>query len=314
MCLGAETPGGIFVSYWSQGLSWLNRAGPSCRSLVLQPKPLLSHNGANVPVDMCRKWQDLFGFLRWARRKYASALQISVWDHRSWIVGSLSWEPFSRAASYVATQELHGTRRFSTVPLIWARSDNFNIILSATSWTSLWSFPFWLSYQYPICIDVISDSCYISRPFDPPWFDHSKYSWRWVQVMNLFVVQFSPTPTNSETLCDILYGKEFVTPRTTPQAGWAPLVRRPSLRRQPEDARCRGDRDPIWHGHMLHSWVEFCSCYRLSRPHGHSADRRVMSVETFKWHGSLVHAACSIVPRLTALQRALYPEKFRMSF
>ena len=59
----------------------------------------------------------------------------------------------------------------------------------------------------------------------------------------------------------IFYGEELLVPRPTPQAGGPPLVgcprlliqyirshppyRRPFLHPQPEDAPCRGDRDPL---------------------------------------------------------------------
>jgi hypothetical protein len=33
--------------------------------------------------------------------------------------------------------------------------------------------------------------CYMSFPSHPPWFDHSNYTWRSVQVMKLLIMQFS---------------------------------------------------------------------------------------------------------------------------
>jgi hypothetical protein len=32
---------------------------------------------------------------------------------------------------------------------------------------------------------------------DPPWLEHSNYTWRRVQVMKLLIMQFSPTPVTS---------------------------------------------------------------------------------------------------------------------
>jgi hypothetical protein len=33
--------------------------------------------------------------------------------------------------------------------------------------------------------------CYMSCPSDLPWFDHSNYTWRRVQVMKFLIMQFS---------------------------------------------------------------------------------------------------------------------------
>jgi hypothetical protein len=51
---------------------------------------------------------------------------------------------------------------------------------------------FWFSHHYPICIPLLTHSCYIPCPSHPPWLDHSNYVWRGVQVMKLFIMQFSP--------------------------------------------------------------------------------------------------------------------------
>jgi hypothetical protein len=50
-------------------------------------------------------------------------------------------------------------------------------------WSSQLPFSFWLSRQYPICIPLLSHSCYIPCPPHPPWLGHSNYTWRRVQVM-----------------------------------------------------------------------------------------------------------------------------------
>jgi hypothetical protein len=36
-------------------------------------------------------------------------------------------------------------------------------------------------------------SCYMPCPSHLPWPDHSKYTWRTLQVMKLLITQFSPT-------------------------------------------------------------------------------------------------------------------------
>jgi hypothetical protein len=37
------------------------------------------------------------------------------------------------------------------------------------------------------------DACYMPCLYHPSWLDHSNYTWRRVQVMKLFIMQFSPT-------------------------------------------------------------------------------------------------------------------------
>jgi hypothetical protein len=51
----------------------------------------------------------------------------------------------------------------------------------------------WLSHQYPTSIPILSYSCCMLCPSNPPSFDHSNYTWRRVQVMKLLIMQFSPT-------------------------------------------------------------------------------------------------------------------------
>jgi hypothetical protein len=50
------------------------------------------------------------------------------------------------------------------------------------------SFP--TNILYPVLL--YPHSCYMPRPSDPPWLDHSNYIWRGVQVMKLLNMQFSP--------------------------------------------------------------------------------------------------------------------------
>jgi hypothetical protein len=53
-------------------------------------------------------------------------------------------------------------------------------------------FPSGFPHQYPICISRLPHSCYMLCPPHPPWFHHSNYVWRKVQVMTLLVMQFPP--------------------------------------------------------------------------------------------------------------------------
>jgi hypothetical protein len=109
---------------------------------------------------------------------------------------SPSWE----AVNCAVTQELpsiFGTRRLITVftralhwSILWARPIqsisshpiSLNIVYPPTSWSSQWSLSFWLSQQYPICVHLLPQSCYMPCPSHPPWLDHSNYTWRRVQV------------------------------------------------------------------------------------------------------------------------------------
>jgi hypothetical protein len=51
---------------------------------------------------------------------------------------------------------------------------------------------FWFSHQYPICIHLGPHSCYMPCTPHPPLLDHSNYTWRSVQFMELLIVHFSP--------------------------------------------------------------------------------------------------------------------------
>jgi hypothetical protein len=51
-------------------------------------------------------------------------------------------------------------------------------------------------------------SCYMSCLFHIPWLDHSNYTWRRVQVMQLLIMQFSPTLS---TLCSQTSSVYFLT-------------------------------------------------------------------------------------------------------
>jgi hypothetical protein len=104
---------------------------------------------------------------------------------------SPSWE----AANCAATQELPSIlwnpkvhyRVHKSPPLVisWAKwissylsKIHFNIVHAPTSWSSQWSLSFWFSHQYPICIPLRHNSCYMPCSSHPPWLDHSNYTWR----------------------------------------------------------------------------------------------------------------------------------------
>jgi hypothetical protein len=58
---------------------------------------------------------------------------------------------------------------------------SINIILLRASRSSWWS----ISHQYPICMHLLP--MHATCPAHPPWFDHSNYTWRRVQVMRLLI-------------------------------------------------------------------------------------------------------------------------------
>jgi hypothetical protein len=65
---------------------------------------------------------------------------------------------------------------------------HFNIILPPASTSS-----FWLSNQNPMSILLLPHAPYMPCPSHAPWLHNSNYTWRRVQVIKLFIVQFSPT-------------------------------------------------------------------------------------------------------------------------
>jgi hypothetical protein len=67
------------------------------------------------------------------------------------------------------------------------------LILSTHLRLGLPSGLFLLAYTPISYMDTSSThSCYMPRQSNPPWFDHSNYVWRGVQVMKLLTIQFSP--------------------------------------------------------------------------------------------------------------------------
>jgi hypothetical protein len=56
------------------------------------------------------------------------------------------------------------------------------------------SLPFNSSNQNHVRISHVSNSCYMPRPSNPPWFDHSNNIWWSVQIIKLLTMQFPPDP------------------------------------------------------------------------------------------------------------------------
>jgi hypothetical protein len=59
---------------------------------------------------------------------------------------------------------------------ILSLQDPSYIVRPSTSRSSQLSLSFWLSHQYPICIPLLSHSCYMPYPSYTPWCDHSNYA------------------------------------------------------------------------------------------------------------------------------------------
>jgi hypothetical protein len=53
------------------------------------------------------------------------------------------------------------------------------------------------SHQYPICIPLLPNSCYMPCPSHPPWLDHSNYTWRRVLPMSSSLCSFLQSPVTS---------------------------------------------------------------------------------------------------------------------
>jgi hypothetical protein len=67
-----------------------------------------------------------------------------------------------------------------------------NIIQPPTSWSSWWPPSLWLSHQQPIRVPLLPYSCYMPRLSNPPRLNYSNNTWRRVQIMKFFILQFSP--------------------------------------------------------------------------------------------------------------------------
>jgi hypothetical protein len=102
----------------------------------------------------------------------------------------------------------------------------FNIVHPPTSWSSQRSLSFWLFHRCPICIPLLQNSCYMPRPSHPSRLDHSKYTWRRVQVTKLLIMQFSPVSYHFIPLLS-KYTQHPVLKH--PQSMFVPLCRRRSF-------------------------------------------------------------------------------------
>jgi hypothetical protein len=58
--------------------------------------------------------------------------------------------------------------RIHTIPFYISKI-HINIVHSPTSGSSEWSLSYWLSHQCPICIPLLTHSCYMIRPSHPSW-------------------------------------------------------------------------------------------------------------------------------------------------
>jgi hypothetical protein len=60
-------------------------------------------------------------------------------------------------------------------------------------------------HQFPLCNYLLPRSCYMPLPFHPPWLDHSHYTCRRVQIIELLVTRFS------SITCDVVYSTKLKT-------------------------------------------------------------------------------------------------------
>jgi hypothetical protein len=116
---------------------------------------------------------------------------VIMWDHllTHSLTHSWSWTLLEKLPILQQLKNFpafYGTRRFITAftralhwSLSWARSiqsipshpnsHRSILILSnpPTSWSSQWSFSFWISHQYHICFHLLPHSCYMPCPSHP---------------------------------------------------------------------------------------------------------------------------------------------------
>jgi hypothetical protein len=70
-----------------------------------------------------------------------------------------------------------------------------------------------------------SHSCYMSFPSQPPWFHHSNYTWRRVQVMKLLIMQLLHPPVTSSPIGpNILLSTQFIYWRRISSIDWVELM------------------------------------------------------------------------------------------
>jgi hypothetical protein len=70
---------------------------------------------------------------------------------------------------------------------------DLNCIFPTYVWIFLLTFFLLSSHQKTRQISIRPSECYIPFPNCYPWIEHCNYIWRRLQVMKLFIMQFSPT-------------------------------------------------------------------------------------------------------------------------
>jgi hypothetical protein len=116
---------------------------------------------------------------------------------------SILWNPkvhYRAHKGHPLVPVLNQTHPVHTTPFYLSKI-RFNIVHPPMSWSSQWSFSFWLSHQHPNLHCSSPHSCYIPCPSHPPWLDYCNYIWRretinwtWIllvtgnEVMVVFVV------------------------------------------------------------------------------------------------------------------------------
>jgi len=88
-----------------------------------------------------------------------------------------------------------------------------SITLPSMPKSSKWSLPFTFSDQNFVCTSHLCSEWSMHCPYHSLWFDHPNNIWRSTQVMELFIMQFYPSPTSS-----------FLRPKYSPQH---PVLRHP---------------------------------------------------------------------------------------
>jgi hypothetical protein len=117
------------------------------------------------------------------------------WLWRNW--RNEDWQEKPKYSEKTCTQRhfvhdtFHMTRpRFEPRPPRWEVREPLEL------WRGLWPCitvsRLWHSHRN-IFAFLFPLVCYMPCPYRPPWFNHSDYTWRRVQVMKLLVLQFSPT-------------------------------------------------------------------------------------------------------------------------
>jgi len=77
---------------------------------------------------------------------------------------------------------------------------HLNFILSSTPVSSKWSFSIRFSHHNPLYTSLLSNTCYMPRPFHSSRFDHANNIWWEIQIVKLLIVWFSPLSVASSLL------------------------------------------------------------------------------------------------------------------